>query len=229
MGSMGNVRFNSGLIWNPHDAGIKKMSDALKTLQSKCGSTPDGSFGPNTARAIMSKYELTPVRAAHLLGQAHHESGGFKRTKESLYYSTPERIQKVWPSRFKTVEDAVPYAKNPTKLAGKVYAGRMGNINEQEAAAFIGRGFIQLTGHTNYRCFARDMRLPEVLEDPSLVEDDLAFESALWFFQSNNLFDIADKGVNDDTIRDITKRVNGGYHGLDDRMNQTKKIYGWLS
>ena len=73
------------------------------------------------------------------------------------------------------------------------------------------------------------MRLPEVLEDPSLVEDDLAFESALWFFQSNNLFDIADKGVNDDTIRSITKRVNGGYHGLEDRMNQTKKIYGWLS
>lgn len=205
------------------------MSDALKTLQAKCGSKPDGAFGPNTARAIAERFELTPYRAAHLLGQAAHESGGFKITKESLYYTTPERIQKVWPSRFKTVEDAKPYAKNPAKLAGKVYAGRMGNINEEEAAKFLGRGFIQLTGHTNYRCFARDMRLPEVLADPSLVENEYAFESALWFFESNKLFDIADKGVDEDTIRHITKRVNGGYHGLNDRILQTTKIYGWLS
>jgi len=204
------------------------MSDALRTLQGKIGAVADGQFGPNTARAIAKHYELSPLHGAHLLGQASHESAGFTRTKESLYYSTPERIQAVWPSRFKTVKDAEPYAKNPTALAGKVYAGRMGNINEQEAAAFIGRGFIQLTGHTNYRLFASDMRLPEVLNDPSLVENEYAFESALWFFKSNSLFDLC-TDIDELTIRKITKRINGGWHGIDDRITQTNKIYRWLS
>ena len=204
------------------------MSEAMKTLQERCGCTPDGAFGPKTARAIAKHYELSPERGAHLLGQSHHESGGFKRTKESLYYSTPERIQAVWPSRFKTVEDAKPYAKNPTGLAGKVYSGRMGNDTEEEASKFLGRGFLQLTGHDNYRAFAKDMRLIEVLQDPSLVENDYAFETALWFFNKNGLFKIADEGVNEDTIKRITRRVNGGTHGLDDRMEKTKKIYAWL-
>ena len=103
------------------------MSAALKILQAKCGVTDDGSFGPNTARAIAKHYELSDKHGAHLLGQAHHESGGFKRTKEGLYYSTPERLMAVWPSRFKSVEDAMPYTKNPEALANKVYNGRMGN------------------------------------------------------------------------------------------------------
>ena len=93
------------------------MSEALKILQARCGVTADGSFGPNTARAIAKHYELSDKRGAHLLGQAHHESGGFKRTKEGLYYSTPERLMAVWPSRFKSVEAAQPYTKNPEALA----------------------------------------------------------------------------------------------------------------
>lgn len=202
---------------------------AMKLLQEKCGVTADGAFGPKTARAIADHYELSPERAAHLLGQASHESGGFKRVKESLYYSSPERIQKVWPTRFRTVQDAEPYARNPEKLAGRVYAGRMGNINEKEAAMFIGRGFLQCTGHTNYRLFAKDMRLPQVLNAPSMLEEEYAFDSALWFFQRNKLFQIADDGVSDEVIKMITRRVNGGYHGLDDRKEQTKKIYGWLT
>lgn len=204
------------------------MSEAMKALQAKCGATPDGAFGPNTARAIAEHFDLTPHRAAHLLGQAHHESGGFKRTKESLYYSTPERICAVWPSRFPTVEDALPYAKNPDGLAGKVYSGRMGNDTEEEAAKFIGRGFIQLTGQNNYKAFASDMRLPEILQDPSLVEVDFAFESALWFFRSNGLFETADAGVSSKIIRMITRRVNGGTHGLEDREKQTLKVWNWL-
>lgn len=205
------------------------MSDAMKQLQEKIGVTADGAFGPNTARAIAKHYELTPERGAHLLGQVAHESGGFKHTRESLYYSTAERIQAVWPSRFPTVESAEPYARNPAKLAGKVYSGRMGNTSEEAAANFIGRGFLQLTGYNNYRAFATDMRCPEVMEDPSLVEGRFAFETALWFFQKNGLFAIADEGVTDDTIKRITRRVNGGYHGLDDRTQQTNKIYGWLT
>lgn len=204
------------------------MPDAMKSLQAKVGVAADGAFGPNTARAIAAHYELNAERAAHLMGQAHHESGGFKRTRESLYYSTPERIQAVWPSRFKTVDDARPYAKNPAGLAGKVYAGRMGNDTPEQAALYIGRGFLQLTGRNNYKAFASDMRLPEVLNDPALVEDEYAFETALWFFEKNNLFVMADMGVTPEVIKGITRRVNGGHHGLADRVAQTQKIYEWL-
>ena len=100
------------------------MSDALKSLQSKCGCSPDGSFGPNTARAIVRHYELSPERGAHLLGQVVHESGSFKLTKENLNYSV-EAMMRVWPSRFPTKESAEPYAKNPKALADKVYSGRL--------------------------------------------------------------------------------------------------------
>ena len=203
------------------------MSEAMKKLQERCGVTADGAFGPNTARAIAKHYDLSPNRAAHLLGQASHESAGFTITKENLYYSTPERIQAIWPSRFETIADAEPYAKNPKALADKVYGGRGGNNGE--GYKWRGRGFIQLTFRDSYRSFASDMRVPEVMEDPSLVEAEYAFESAYWFFDKNGLFRMADNGIGTDNIKAITKRVNGGYHGLDDRIAQTQKIYGWLS
>ena len=203
------------------------MSEAMKKLQERCGVTADGAFGPNTARAIAKHYDLSPNRAAHLLGQASHESAGFTITKENLYYSTPERIQAIWPSRFETIADAEPYAKNPQALADKVYGGRGGNNGE--GYKWRGRGFIQLTFRDSYRSFASDMRVPEVMEDPSLVETEYAFESAYWFFDKNGLFRMADNGIGTDNIRAITKRVNGGHHGLDDRIAQTQKIYGWLS
>lgn len=207
------------------------MSDAMKKLQEKVGVTADGAFGPNTARAIAKHYDLSPERGAHLLGQASHESGGFKRTSEGLYYSSAERIQAVWPSRFPTVESAEPYAKNPEALANRVYANRMGNGDEASGDGFLwrGRGFLQLTGADNVKRFAADMRLPQVLQDPSLLAEDFAFETAYWFFQANSLWAIADEGVSDDTIKRITKRVNGGTHGLAHRTDETKKIYGWLS
>jgi putative chitinase len=197
------------------------MSDAMKALQAKVGAKPDGSFGTNTARAIAKHYELSPARGAHLLGQASHESGGFKLVRENLNYSA-ETMVRVWPSRFKTVAEAQPFARNPKALADKVYSNRMGNA-EGEGHIYIGRGFLQLTGKDNYKAFASDMRVPEIMQDPSLVETDYAFETALWFFEKNNLFAIADKGVNDDTIKQITKRVNGGYIGLDHRTKETQK------
>lgn len=203
------------------------MSEAMKALQARCGVTSDGAFGPNTARAIAKHYDLSPNRAAHLLGQASHESGGFKLTRENLNYSA-ETMCRVWPSRFKTVEEAAPYARNPKALADKVYSNRMGN-GENEGHVWIGRGFLQLTGKDNYKAFATDMRVPEIMQDPSLVETDYAMETALWFFKKNGLFAIADKGIDDEVITAITKRVNGGTHGLADRMEQTKKIHGWLA
>jgi len=206
------------------------MSDAMRNLQTKVGVGADGSFGPNTARAIAKHFGLSPERGAHLLGQASHESGGFKVVREGLYYSTAERIQAVWPSRFATVEDAEPYAKNPSKLANKVYSDRMGNGDESsgDGALFSGKGFLQLTGKSNFREFSSDMRLPGVMINPDDVATEYAFETAQWFFNKNKLFRIADEGVNDDTIKRITRKVNGGYHGLEDRTDQTNKIHTWL-
>ena len=202
------------------------MSDALKSLQSKCGCSPDGSFGPNTARAIVKHYELSPERGTHLLGQVVHESGSFKLTKENLNYSV-EAMMRVWPSRFPTKESAEPYAKNPKALADKVYSGRMGN-KEGEGHKWIGRGFLQLTGFNNVRSFASDMRLPEVMDDPTLLEKEYAMDTAIWFFRKNNLWKICDEGVSDSVIRKLTKKINGGYTGLDHRIKETKKIYEWV-
>lgn len=212
------------------------MSDAMRTLQARCGIVADGAFGPNTARAIAKHFDLSPERAAHLLGQSAHESGNFKLTQENLNYSE-KALNSVFGRYFGNgKQDASKYARDPQKIANYVYMdenrsskGALGNTEEGDGWRFRGRGFLQCTGRTNYRAFASEMRLPDVMKDPDLVATDYAFESALWFFKRNNLFKIADEGVNDEVITKITRRVNGGTHGLDDRLEKTKKIYGWLS
>ena len=203
------------------------MSNALKLLQTKCGCSPDGSFGPNTARGIVKYYELSPERGAHLLGQIVHESASFKLTRENLNYSV-EAMMRVWPSRFPTEESAKPYSRNPKALAEKVYFDRMGNDTKEKASLYIGRGFLQLTGYNNVRSFASDMRVPEVLSNLTLLEEDYAMETAIWFFRKNNLWKICDEGVSDDVIKKLTKRINGGYTGLDHRIKETNKIYEWV-
>ena len=203
------------------------MSNALKLLQTKCGCDADGSFGPNTARGIVKHYELSPERGAHLLGQIVHESASFKLTRENLNYSV-EAMMRVWPSRFPTEESAKPYSRNPKALAEKVYFDRMGNDTKEKASLYIGRGFLQLTGYNNVRAFASDMRAPEVLSNPTLLEEDYAMETAIWFFRKNNLWKICDEGVSDDVIKKLTKRINGGYTGLDHRIKETNKIYEWV-
>ena len=204
--------------------------DALKMLQKTCGVTPDGAFGPNTARAIAEHYGLNANRGAHLLGQAAHESGNFMISEENLNYRA-ETMCRVWPSRFKSEAEAEPYARNPEKLANKVYSGRMGNGSEASGDGwkYAGKGFIQLTGKDNTRAFAEHIGRDSLVDDPSPIADELAMDSAIFFFEKNGLFTMADKGVTDSIIKSITKRVNGGYHGLEDRMEKTKKIYRWLA
>jgi len=201
--------------------------EALKMLQEKCGVSPDGAFGPNTAKAIVTHYELSPERGAHLLGQVVHESGTFRYTRENLNYSV-DAMMKVWPSRFPTEESAEPFARNPKALAENVYFDRMGNDTKEKASAYIGRGFLQLTGYDNVRSFASDMRVPEVLDNPKLLEENYAMDTAMWFFKKNNLWRICDEGVNDSVIKKLTKRINGGHTGLDHRIKETNNIYKWL-
>tara|TARA_B100000900_G_scaffold304582_1_gene263190 strand:- start:103 stop:711 length:609 start_codon:yes stop_codon:yes gene_type:complete len=201
------------------------MSDALRKLQERCGAVADGAFGKNTAKAIAEHFELSSKRAAHLLGQVVHESGTFKYTEENLNYSV-DACLRVFGKYFKSEEEAKPYARNPKALADKVYGHRGGN--EGQGFVWRGRGFLQLTFRDNYRAFASDMRLPDVMDNPNLVASDYAMESAIWYFRRNNLWTICDQGVTDEVIKKVTKRVNGGYNGLDHRIKETHKIFNWL-
>jgi putative chitinase len=200
----------------------------LAALQAKCGITTDNVWGPNTYRAARDYFKLTGSQAAHFFGQCAHESGNFKVFSENLNYSA-QGLNKIFRKYFPTVASTSGYARNPEKIANKVYGNRMGNGPEASGDGwkFRGRGPIQLTGKSNYTAFAADIDRPDVLTNPDIVATELAFESALWFFRKNGLLAIADKGVSTAVITQITKRVNGGTHGLDDRITKTTMFAEW--
>lgn len=161
----------------------------------------------------------TPERQACFLGQCAHESGGFTALKENLNYSA-EGLTKVWTKRFPSLDVAQPYHRNPEKIANKVYADRMGNGNEASGDGFKyrGRGLIQLTGKDNYRACGEALGV-DLVEEPDLVSNpQYAALSAGWFWDKNKLNQFAD--ANDMT--GLTKRINGGTHGLDDRVARTQ-------
>jgi putative chitinase len=161
----------------------------------------------------------TPERQACFLGQCAHESGGFTALKENLNYSA-EGLTKVWPKRFPSLDVTQPYHRNPEKIANKVYADRMGNGNEASGDGFKyrGRGLIQLTGKDNYRACGEALGV-DLVENPDLVSSpQYAALSAGWFWDKNKLNQFAD--ANDMTT--LTKRINGGTHGLDDRVARTQ-------
>lgn len=203
---------------------------SLKALQSKIGVTADGLFGPGTLKAAMAYYKMTPERAAHFFAQTAHETGNFKVFSENLNYSA-DGLNKIFPKYFKNAgRDATAYARNPEKIANVVYASRMGNGDTAsgEGWKYRGRGAVQLTGKQNYQNFANHLNDQTIMTNPDRVSEELAFESAIFFFDRNKLWDIADKGVNKDTILLMTKRINGGTHGLADREEKTLKYYSWL-
>lgn len=203
---------------------------SLKSLQTKIGVTADGAFGPGTLKAAMAYYKMTPERAAHFFAQTAHESGGFKAFSENLNYSA-DGLNKIFPKYFKNAgRDANAYSRNPEKIANVVYASRMGNgdIASGDGWKFRGRGALQLTGKDNYKAFADYLKKPEIMTNPDLVATEYSFESAMFFFERNKLWSICDQGVNDASILSLTKRINGGTHGLDDRSEKTKKYYGYL-
>lgn len=201
---------------------------SLKSLQTKIGVNADGAFGPGTLKAAMTYYKFTPERAAHFFAQTSHETGGFKAFSENLNYSA-QGLQGIFGKYFPgNLEES--YARQPEKIANRVYADRMGNGNEASGDGwkYRGRGALQLTGKANYEAFSKYLNKPEIITTPDLVANEFAFESALFFFERNKLWDICDKGVNKDTILALTKRINGGTHGLADREEKTLKYYGWL-
>jgi putative chitinase len=160
----------------------------------------------------------TPEQQASFLGQCAHESANFTALTENLNYKA-ESLCKVWPKRFPTLESAQPYHRNPEKIANKVYSSRMGNGDEASGDGwkYRGRGLIQLTGKSNYEAFGKAIDV-DVVSDPDLVETNIyAALSAGWFWSTNRLNDIASD------ITAVTKKINGGTHGLEDRIAKTEK------
>jgi putative chitinase len=191
------------------------------------GHIPDAVIAqiPDTA----AKFGITNVlRLAHFLSQCGHESGGFKAVNENLNYSA-DGLKKIFPKYFPgNISES--YARNPEKIAAKVYGGRMGNGDEasKEGWKFRGRGYIQLTGKSNYTSFDKLVE-EDILANPDLVATKYPLSSAAFFFQSNGLWSICDKGADDATVTAVTKRVNGGTIGLADRLKHFKEYYSLLA
>jgi putative chitinase len=179
---------------------------------------------PDTAK----KFNITtPLRLAHFLSQCGHESGGFRLVNENVNYSAAGLkgiFGKYFPGNL-----AESYARQPQKIASKVYGGRMGNGPEStgDGYKFRGRGYIQLTGKDNYTRFGRFIG-EDTVANPDLVATKYPLASAAFFFDSNKLWSICDKGSDNATVTAVTKRVNGGTIGLADRIKHFNEYYNLL-
>ena len=192
------------------------------------GHIPDAVIAmiPDTA----AKFGInTPLRLAHFLAQCGHESGGFRATQENLNYSA-KGLNGIFKKYFPTEASAAAYARNPQKIANKVYGGRMGNGLEAsgDGYKFRGRGYIQLTGKDNYTAFGKSIG-EDMTTNPDKVASTYALLSAAWFFNKNGLHKMADGGATDAVVTSITKRVNGGTIGLADRIKHFKEYYKLLA
>jgi putative chitinase len=203
----------------PQVGGLKL--DALK------GHIPDSVI--NQLPEVISKFNInTRLRLAHFLSQCSHESGGFKVFEENLNYSA-DGLKKIFPKYFPG-NLSESYARKPEKIASKVYGGRMGNGDEstKEGFKFRGRGALQTTGKENYKRLG-DFLGVNLIENPDLVATKYPLASAAFFFDSNKLWSICDKGADDATVTAVTKRVNGGTIGLSDRIKHFKEYYHLLA
>jgi len=195
-------------------------------LQNLKGHIPDAVIAqiPETAK----KFNITnPLRLAHFLAQCGHESGGFKAVSENLNYSA-DGLKKIFGKYFPgNLNES--YARQPEKIASRVYGGRMGNGDEStgEGFKFRGRGYIQLTGKNNYTNFAKFIG-EDTVSNPDLVATKYPLASAAFFFDSNKLWSICDKGADVATVTAVTKRVNGGTIGLPDRIKHFNEYYNLL-
>ena len=196
-------------------------------LEKLKGHVPDAVIAqiPDTA----TKFNITTnLRLAHFLAQCGHESGGFKAVNENLNYGA-KGLLGVFPKYFNAAT-AAQFERKPELIAAKVYANRMGNGDEasKDGWKFRGRGYIQLTGKSNYTNFTKFIG-EDCVANPDLVATKYPLASAAFFFNSNNLWVICDKGADDATVTAVTKRVNGGTIGLADRIKHFKEFYTALS
>ena len=183
-------------------------------------SNPDPELWAASMAEVFPTYEInTPQRVSAFLAQCGHESGGWTTFQENLNYSALG-LCTTFKKYFPTLEVATPYARQPEKIANRVYANRMGNGPEESGDGwkYRGRGPIQLTGKSNYTQFAKEMfdDWQNLVDNPDWVTEDkdFALMSAIWFWNKNKLNVQADAG----DLKLMTKKINGGYLGLDDRI-----------
>lgn len=203
------------------------MEITQEQLKSCIGNNPYLEQWCHALNQILPDYGIdTPQRVAAFVAQSAHESGNFKFLTENLNYRWAS-LRKVFPKYFPTDELAQAYEKKPEKIANRIYGGRMGNGPEETGDGFryCGRGLIQLTGRANYEAFADSIEsTPEEVSE-YLQTFEGAVQSACWFWESNNLNQYADS----DDIKTMTKRINGGYIGLEDRIKHyehAKHVFG---
>jgi putative chitinase len=179
--------------------------------------------------SIQTKFEInTPLRLAHFLAQCGHESGGFKLVRENLNYGA-KGLRSIFGKYFPTDALALAYERKPEKIANKVYANRMMNGDEAsgDGYKFCGRGYIQLTGKENYTNFGKAIEV-DLTATPDLVATQYPLLSAAWFFHKNGLHKIADGGATEAAVTSVTKRVNGGTIGINDRIRHFNEYYKLL-
>ena len=192
------------------------------------GVIPDNVF--SQIFGVMETFQInTPLRMSHFLAQCAHESGNFKTVSENLNYGA-KGLLRTFKKYFPTEAKALQYERKPEKIANLVYANRMGNGAESSGDGFKyrGRGYIQLTGKVNYESFNK-MVDEDIIVNPSLVATKYPLLSAAWFWNSRLLNTLADKGATEVAVILITKKVNGGVHGLNDRLDKFKKFYSILN
>jgi putative chitinase len=195
-------------------------------LENLRGHVPDSVISqiPDTAQ----KFGIdTPLKLAHFLAQCGHESGGFKIVQENLNYST-KGLLNIFKKYFPTQELAESYQKQPQKIANKVYGSRMGNGPESSGEGFKyrGRGYIQLTGKDNYTAFGKSIN-EDIASNPDLVATKYPLLSAAWFFSKNCLKKCVD--ASDNSVILVSKCVNGGVIGLNERIKEFKHFHKLLS
>jgi len=220
------------------------MSINWRAVQSRLGITADGIDGPVTYGALfrrlgamahvrmgdalarhVSDIRANPDRLARWFGQMGHESGSFRSLVEGMNYTSAARIRATWPSRFPTEQSALPFVRNPEALAERVYGGRMGNVQPGDGFRYRGRGLVHLTGRTNYLTYGDAINQNLVSFPEQAAEPDTAVVLAVAYWQRNGLNALADR--RDDM--GITRRINGGTHGLADRIARTRRALELLA
>lgn len=203
------------------------MQITTEQLQSCIGNNPYLEQWCSALNQLLPDYGIdTAQRVAAFIAQCAHESGNFVFLKENLNYKAAS-LRRVFPKYFPTDELAADYANQPERIANRIYANRMGNGDEASGDGFryCGRGLIQLTGRNNYQAFADSIETTPEEASPYLETFEGAVQGACWFWESNNLNQWADS----DDILTLTKRINGGTIGLEDRKKHyehAKHVFG---
>jgi len=195
-------------------------------------------LAPHANTAYLAAFDLAPVvlpryglisalRISHFAAQCMHESGGLTILRESLKYTHAERLMAVWPTRFKTFSDAAAYVydadTNPhadEALANKVYANRLGNVNPGDGFRYIGRGLLQITGRANYRRYGKLIGIDLEANPDLAVDPRYALEIAAAEWRMSGCNQLADS----DDIKAVTKAINGGFVGLNERREWLRKV-----